>query len=321
MGGPKARGVWVSPTPQLLYGEVKGWAETAGVQCVRIPGYWIHDENLRVDVGTRPNEHEKVLYHLHGGYYSTFSAHPEDAVAKIPRGILKHSKYTMRTFSVEYRRTSGPWDAPVNPFPTALLDAIAGYYYLVHDVGFSPENIVVVGDSAGGNLALALVRYIQEAHDAKIHQALQMPSKLILLSPWVDMSVRGYEPNSSAYTNISSDFIDVTAPLHSLTIRRFVGSLGRNFAETNRYLSPGSESPSAEPVSFEGFPRTIIISGGAETFLDQIRSFDLKMSRTMGDDVRYYEFPDAVHNFIAVPAHERERDEALGILGKWVDAV
>ena len=319
VGGPKARGVWVPPASHLLHGEVKLWAESAGVECTRIPGYWDHDETLRVDVGARPGTHEKVLYYLHGGYYSAFSANPGDLVAKLSRDVLRCSKSITRAFSLEYRRTSGPWDAPVNPFPAALVDAISGFHYLTHDVGFAPENIIIAGDSAGGNLGLALVRYILEARDMKLSDTFRVPSMLILLSPWVDMSVRGHEPNSSVYMNISSDSINMTTPYYALLVHRFVGSLGRHFAETNRFVSPATDSPLAEPVSFDGFPRTLIVSGGAESFLDQIRRLCPKMMKEMGDMVHYHEFADAMHDFIWVPGHGRESAQALNVIGRWVD--
>ena len=319
VGGPEARGVWVSPTPQLLYGDVKGWAELAKIECARIPGYWIHAKELHVNAGARPKEYERVLYYLHGGYYCICSAHPDDVTAKNARSIMQHSPSITRTFSIEYRRTTGPWDAPINPFPAALLDAIAGYNYLVNEVGFSPDDIIVAGDSSGGNLALALVRDIAEACDAKVRQALPTPSQLVLLSPWTDMGVRGYAPGSSVYTNIHTDYLDMTSPLHSLIIYRFVSSFGRQFAASNRFLSPGADPHFAEPASFEGFPRTIIISGGVETFRDQIRTLYSRMSETMGKDVCYLEFPDAVHCFIVVPSHEQERDEALGAISRWID--
>ena len=44
----------------------------------------------------------------------------------------------------------------------ALIDALAGYNYLVNTVGFHPTRIILEGDSAGGNLALALTRYLLE---------------------------------------------------------------------------------------------------------------------------------------------------------------
>lgn len=112
--------------------------------------------------GAPPAPDEKVIYFIHGGAYALYSAHPGEATSNAPRGLLEHTPTIRRAFLIEYRRTKGPPDNPIHPFPTALLDAIAGYNYLVREVGFDPSDIILQGDSAGGNLSLALVRYLIE---------------------------------------------------------------------------------------------------------------------------------------------------------------
>jgi acetyl esterase/lipase len=47
----------------------------------------------------------------------------------------------------------------------------------------NPNNIIIMGDSAGGNLAIALVDWIMTSE-------LRKPSNLILLSPWVDLELK-----------------------------------------------------------------------------------------------------------------------------------
>ncbi len=129
---------------------------------------------------------EKVLLFLHGGGYVILSAHPDSSTSQIPRSIIAHcanaSANVNRSFNLEYRLSTHDPKPRENPFPAALLDALAGYAYLIDEVGFEPADIIVVGDSAGGNLALALVRYLIE-EDTK----LAPPGALILLSPWADM--------------------------------------------------------------------------------------------------------------------------------------
>lgn len=50
-----------------------------------------------------------------------------------------------------------------NPFPAALLDGLAVVHYLIFTLGYHPRNIILSGDSAGGNVALALTRYLRDA--------------------------------------------------------------------------------------------------------------------------------------------------------------
>ena len=50
---------------------------------------------------------------------------------------------------------------PEYPFPAALEDAFKAYEHILNQ-GVEPENIIVIGDSAGGNLALELAVYLKE---------------------------------------------------------------------------------------------------------------------------------------------------------------
>jgi acetyl esterase/lipase len=110
-------------------------------------------------------------------------------------------------FSIEYRLSKHiPGDELSYPFPAALSDALAGYVYLTGTVGFSPENIIIEGDSAGGNLALALMRYLVE-NAGLITGLPPPPMALLLLSPWVDPSDTAVTPGSRANANKASDYI------------------------------------------------------------------------------------------------------------------
>ena len=84
--------------------------------------------------------------------------------------------------AVEYTLV-GMGEDPVKPFPLQILEALSAYRHLVHTMNVPPEKILLVGDSAGGHLVLALQRYLFES------RGMQMPGGLILLSPWVDLSV------------------------------------------------------------------------------------------------------------------------------------
>lgn len=274
-----------------------------------------------IPAGAPARNGETVIMALHGGAFSRSSAHPGDFTANIPRGILQHSKTVQRAFTPEYRLVKGPATTPTNPFPTQLVDAIAAYSYLVDHVGFAPENIIIEGDSAGGALVLALVRYLIE--EGKNNPALpRPPSALVLTSPWCDIGIYGRHPDDSFYANVESDIIDPSCLDFALATLQYTGPLGPRAAETNRYISPASESPLMEKFSFEGFPRTFIISGGGEAWRDQIRLLRNKIAKDIGQEqVEYFEAPDAFHCFLMLPFTEPERSEALTRVAKWIDNV
>ncbi|KAI9453158.1 alpha/beta-hydrolase [Lactarius psammicola] len=318
--GPDVKYVWVEPTPQLLNTEIRNLADAAKVAAATIPGYWMEKANTNTDIGAPPRPGEKVVYSLHGGAYIRLSASPRDVPANIGRALLEHCADVRRVFALEYRLSKHEPDEPANPFPAALLDALAGYVYLTDVVGFAPENIVVEGDSAGGNLALALVRYLVENVGAV--PGLPMPPEaLLLLSPWVDPSDIAVPPGSRANANMASDFIGPPeGPVALYARRAFLGPLAKApDGRFNRYVAPGCADARMPHVSFEGFPRTMIVAGEAEMLVDQINTLVGRMKRDLGEKVHYYEAQDAVHDFILFPFCEPERALALGAISDWLE--
>jgi acetyl esterase/lipase len=318
--GPGIKGTWVSPTPDLIVGDVKQWATEADVEAVRIPGYWIEKEGVDIPIDSPPQPGEQVLYALHGGGFVRLSASPNDMTSNIPKGILKHANTALnRAFTLEYRLSKPRSRKPNNPFPAALIDAIAGYQHLVHTVGFAPENIIVEGDSAGGNLAIALVRYLIENTGRSDIDIPRPPGALILCSPWVDLTPASTDPSSAVQYNIPSDFINVANRGTLSQIDDYCGPLSDIGGNTNRYISPASFT-SPNEVSFKGFPRTFILGGGAEVLIDSIRLLRHRMTRDLGEDsVTYVEEPDAVHDFLVFIWHEPERTECLKDMAYWLE--
>ena len=70
--------------------------------------------------------------------------------------------------------------APEHPFPRGLEDCVEGYCHLL-DSGISPSQIVIGGDSAGGNLTLASLLKLRD-------HGLPLPAGAFALSPCTDMS-------------------------------------------------------------------------------------------------------------------------------------
>ncbi|EPQ57631.1 alpha/beta-hydrolase [Gloeophyllum trabeum ATCC 11539] len=314
---PGEKGDWIDPLPeQLLVGRIREMATVAGEKPIRLPGYWIDKEGHDIPFGAPPHPGEKVVFHLHGGAYVFLSASPSDPTAGISRGLLERHQPIQRVFSIEYRLTLTPEGKAVNPFPTQLIDALSGYYYLVHTVGFNPADIIVDGDSAGGNLALALTRYLVDNQGRPDVEIPAPPGRLLLISPWCDMSPVRAVPGSSWVEFASTDYIDgVDIPKKA---EYFCGPFGLSEAEVNEYISPASTHPELE-VSFKGFPSTFLLCGGSEVFRDQIHVLRDRMVRDLGEeDVAYYEPPDAIHDFLNMTWLEPERTNSWNEIGRWL---
>ncbi|EIW83152.1 alpha beta-hydrolase [Coniophora puteana RWD-64-598 SS2] len=317
----RAKGVWVDAAAHAIVGDLVHWACIAGVQPERIPGYWHRRVGVNLEHDSPAQKGEKVIYRIHGGGFVQLSAHPSDFAANIDRCLIEHVEAAPRSFSIEYRLASAAPFSQRFPFPAALLDALAGYVYLVKTIGFDPSNIVVVGDSAGGNIAFSLVRYLVEYRSDSGGNVPAPPGSLILLSPWVDLSTSHEIPGSSTLVN-TTDFVGPENQTRNFYSKvAYAGPLGLEFITTSRYTSPACLY-SSYPSNFYGFPRTLLVCGKLERFRDAIRTLKEKMSSDMGEgdgdgQVTLLEVEKSVHNFLIFNWHP-QRDRTIAYIRKWL---
>ena len=95
------------------------------------------------------DRHHVVLYCHGGGYTSGNLGYARVLASK----LAKSTGYEVLSF--EYRL------APEHPYPAALEDALAAWDYLM-ELGYGARDVVLAGDSAGGNLALVLTQALKE---------------------------------------------------------------------------------------------------------------------------------------------------------------
>jgi monoterpene epsilon-lactone hydrolase len=180
--------------------------------------------------GTRGDD-PRVFLELHGGALISGGGACCRAM-----GTLSAARNGIRTWAVDYRMP------PDHPYPTPLDDCVAAYRALLRD--HRPEDVVVGGGSAGGNLAAAL---ILRARD----EGLPMPAAAVLLTPEADLT----ESGDSFATHLGVDSI-LTA---SLMPANRLYAAGRDLAHP--YLSPlfGDFA--------KGFPPTLLATGTRDLFL------------------------------------------------------
>ncbi len=111
-----------------------------------------------------------VILYLHGGGFTAGDLEYATGV-----GATLACSCGVRVFCAAYRL------APETPFPGALEDVLTAYQYLI-DKGYS--KICLCGESAGGGLCFSLCLKLKEAGS-------QMPSGIIGISPWVDLTMSG----------------------------------------------------------------------------------------------------------------------------------
>jgi monoterpene epsilon-lactone hydrolase len=109
-------------------------------------------------IGEDENPQGKIIYYIHGGGFTGASTKER---MRFIRRIVKTIHFNV--FSIDYRL------APEFPQPNALLDCVDGYTHLLKS--FKSQNIVVIGESAGGNLALVLAMYLRD-HNLPLPKAI-----------------------------------------------------------------------------------------------------------------------------------------------------
>ncbi|KZT61145.1 alpha/beta-hydrolase [Calocera cornea HHB12733] len=334
-----ARFAWIEGVDVREVGEpVRGWAEAAKVEGRRVGGYWVGEEVERPEVvqrsrargadraalraleerggqsGQSQQAKNKVMLFVHGGSYVTGGAHPSEFTSFTPLSSVRYSHTLRAALSVEYRLSSGFPNTAENPFPAALLDAISAFRYLVA-LGFGPGDIIVTGDSAGGNLALALVRYLVEVEG--IGSEL---GGLLLLSPWCDLSDSHEGPEGSVVRNYDTDYLlGLKASMGAYCVHAFCGSV----SPRNPWISPSAKAAGAVPgeaeeAYFHGWPRTLLIPGETEMILDEQRTLRARMERD-GVLLTYKEWEGAPHDMFAMWFMEPERTEAIKFACRWID--
>ncbi len=128
--------------------------------------------------------HERHILYLHGGGYVMASpANYRDFLWRIARVA------SARIVCPYYRL------APEHPFPAALDDALTSYRWLLAQ-GATPRQVAIVGDSAGGGLALATLLRLRD-------EGLPLPAAAIALSPWTDLALTGDSMRSNAATDVT----------------------------------------------------------------------------------------------------------------------
>lgn len=237
-------------------------------------------------------------------------ASPEGPSGYICREWMKETPTFSRAFLINYRLSQGPPLKLENAFPAALLDALAGYNYLVHTLGFDPQNIVVAGESAGAHLVVVLTRYLV-LNDLP---CLAPPKALMLASPVADWG-RSHIGKECWVRNADTDMVQ---PCADYVPGALLGSLPAEYVSTNPWFSPGSLDIADPRGIFKGFPPTMIVAGGAECLLDQIRTLNVRMVDDIGEEaVTYLEVPDSLHAFISMPWHEPERSRTNKAIAEW----
>lgn len=190
----------------------------------------IHGEWIYVN---RAHMKKYVILYCHGGGYSTGSSlYARTLTTKLAAST------SMDVLCFDYRL------APENPYPAAVQDAMQVWDYLML-LGYGARDVILAGDSAGGNLALSLCLQLKA-------QGRLMPRGLVLMSPWTDLTASGKSHVAKA---------EIDPVLNASYLEQMI----ENYA-----LGQDLTDPLISPLfgDYEGFPPTYIQVGSNEILQD-----------------------------------------------------
>jgi len=192
---------------------------------------------------------------------------------------------------VEYRLS------PEHSFPAAVDDTIAVYRTLLRN-NIPPSQLIFMGDSAGGGLALLTIQALL-AHE------LPIPRGVIAISPWTDLSTsrESYTRNEKIDPMLSIDRIRWAA----------VNLLNPNQSQISLY------DPLISPLfgSFKGFPPMYVTVGTTELIEDDSREM-VKKAQDVGVDVTFEEGLHLMHIYPLFFPYYPEARNTLDNINKWI---
>jgi epsilon-lactone hydrolase len=231
--------------------------EIAGVK-----SYWFNQKQV-----TQKN----IVIYLHGGVYTYGNINAYRAmVSHLARSLNLPIVY------VEYALS------PEHPFPAANNEVLKVYRELrKKHPGYK---ITIIGDSAGGGLAITLVHDAQEAN-------LPIPDAMALISPWVDLKCA----NNSYTTRQAVDPI-----------------LSKDFLYNHALMYAGEKMKEADPAElrFKKFPPVFLLVGTNEVLYDDSKNFYVYIKKIQAK-AKIKEFPGQTHVWVFSNVHSPASVETI----------
>lgn len=223
------------------------------VDCDGVPAHWVKVRESRPD---------RILLYLHGGSFAFRFPNTHAAfAARLCRRL------GAQALLPDYRL------APEHPFPAAPDDCHAVYRWLIAS-GRDPSQVVIAGDSAGGNLALVTLLRVRACGQPQ-------PSCAVLLSPAVDCTLG----SRSMFENERSD--PVLRLSNMLVLRR-------NYVPSPQMYAHPEVSPMF--ADYAGLAPLFLQAGSTEMLRDEAIRVAAK-AHAAGVEAKVELWPQTVHAF------------------------
>jgi epsilon-lactone hydrolase len=242
----------------------------AGLQVIPFDLDGMHAEHL---IPAGASQEKVILYTMGGGYVSGSCNDHRTLVAK----VAQTSGFAVLMF--DHRL------APEHPYPAALNDSLTAYRWLLEQ-GTQPENILIMGESAGGGLCLATLLALRD-------QRMHLPVAAVALSPWTDLKLTGDSYRTKRNVCISPPGMSQVCSKYYIA----------DHDPTEPWISPLYGD-------LHGLPPVYINVGEYETMLDDSTRFAEK-AREAGVDVTLVVGPKMIHCYPLMAPMFPEATQAL----------
>ncbi len=226
---------------------------------------------------------ERAILYLHGGAFVMGSpATHRELAARLSAAM------SARVLVLDYRL------APEHPFPAAMQDAISAYRWLL-DTGYTEQNLILGGDSAGGGLALQTLLALRD-------EGSPLPAAAFFLSPVTDMvRLDGESYSTRAHLD------PIASPeTHRIIMPHYVGE-------------NAPDTPLLSPVNMDlsGLPPLCIHVGDHEVLLSDSVRF-AERARACHVDVEFKAWPTMWHVFQANARFVPEARQSIDEIARFV---
>ncbi|GGS89349.1 alpha/beta hydrolase [Streptomyces violaceus] len=227
---------------------------------------------------------DHVLLHTHAGGSVLASAHVD---RKLAGHIAKAAGAPVLV--LDFRR------APEHKYPAQVDDAEAAFDWLLSE-GYEPGNIVTIGHSIGGFIAVALALRLRD-------EQRPLPGAIVSISPWCDLEIA----NETIAANAERDKI-LSKELLEFFRDAWIGGTGIEFTDTRINLNRADLS---------GLPPTLVSWGTYEVLAGEDEEFAARV-KDAGIDTATVVVPGGQHSYVYGAGRIPETDAAIAQIGAWV---
>jgi len=250
-----------------------------------------HKVPVRIFTPSEDTQHLVLLF-FHGGGWVTGDIDSYDGACADMAALTGRV-----VVSVDYQL------APEHPFPAGLEDCYAAAREIfLNDglLGTKPEEIVLIGDSAGGNLAAAVSLLARDRGEFS-------PARQILIYPAVGNDYSDRSPFPSVRENGSG---------YLLTARRI-----RDYMDLYRSSEADLENPYFAPLTAGDLsrqPETLIVTAEYCPLRDEAEFYGEQL-RAAGNRVEVVRMPDALHGYFSLPASFKLVRQTYEIINRFLN--